>query len=111
MKKSDVLAYCKEYHNDIIELAARGGTYMTPESLVVFIVDVNHIIDLGIWYSDACEIVLELKGYGKEEEFGFDVTDTDSLWWDQFCCYCIADRVPITNQSILFNDDIKLAAD
>jgi len=90
MNRKESYDYCKEYWNDIIELAAKGGPHMTPESLVEFICDVNHMIERGFWYSDACEIVLELKGYDIEEKHGFDVTGTDSAWWDQFVCFCTA---------------------
>ena len=94
--------YCKKYWNDIIELASKGGPHMTPESLTNFIVDVNHITDMGMHFSDSCEIVLELKGYDQEEVHGYDITGTDDIWWDQLLCFCVTEVRPISEEVLFY---------
>ena len=36
----------------------------TEEKVLEFIKDINTLLDLGMWWSDACEVVWALKDYG-----------------------------------------------
>ena len=70
----------------------------TEEKVLEFIKDINILLDLGMWWSDACEVVWALKDYG---------FDTQSDSWGEFLdvcvgIYCVSNRETVTDSPIFF---------
>ena len=70
----------------------------TKEQVLSFITDINTLLDLGMWWSDACEIVWALKDYGFDKQ-------SDS--WGEFLdicvgVYCVSNRETVTDKPIFF---------
>ena len=84
---------CTEYRFVLNRI--NKGTNMDPTDVLNFISDVNKMLDIGMWFSDACVVVLKLKEY--------DVTNTKSEWWDDLLFFCVPERPPVTDSS-LFED-------
>ena len=66
---------------------------MSKEEIRDFIRDIQRLINMGIWFSDACIIVLTLKDY--------NVHNTDMVWWDYLMHFCIAKVKTQTRRPIL----------
>lgn len=61
-----------------------------------FLRDINNLLDLGLWWSDACEIVFALKDYG---------FNTQRPEWDEFLdicvgVHCVSKKETITKEPI-----------
>lgn len=64
----------------------------TEEKVIEFITDLNTLLQMGLWWSDTCEILFALKDYG------FDMlSDT----WNQFLdCCCGHPSVTTSNKTL-----------
>jgi len=70
----------------------------TEEKVAEFIKDINTLLDLGMWWSDACEVLWALKDYGFN-------TQGDS--WGEFLdicvgVYCVSKTETVTDSPIFF---------
>ena len=78
------------------KFVAFSGT--TKEKVEEFVRDVNTLLDMGMWWSDACEVLFAVKDYG---------FDKQSDNWGQFLdicvgLYCVSKRETLTDEPLFF---------
>lgn len=87
--------------NDLHELAVLSGG--TEDSVILFITDINKLLDMGLWWSDAHDICLALKDYG------FNMTAPSwSTFLDRLVgAHTVSNREPLTTSPIFMQEDFK----